>query len=308
MEFLTPALKNALIAVFSFLFISHCLVLLIANIKKGKDFSNLKLRMKSWWVILSFLLLIFLTNKLIALITIGIMSALSLKEFLSFINFEKEDKSIILWMYLSIPLQIYFLYSDWMIMFYLFVPLYMFLILPLRRMFTGRVENFIKVTSAAQWGILLNVYALGYLGAFLFIKTDTIKGAELLLFLLLINTLNDAFQYIWGKLFGKNKIVPKISPNKTWEGFIGGMITTVLLSVTIAPYLTPMDLKFSILAGLLISVFGFFGDVVLSAVKRDAKVKDSSNLIPGHGGILDRVDSLTYTAPLFFHFICYFFL
>ena len=126
-----------------------------------------------------------------------------------------------------------------------------------------------------------------------------------MLFLLIVNALNDASQYVWGKLFGKKPIVPNISPHKTWAGFIGGVATTTVLASILGPILTPMSIKVSICAGLLIGIFGFIGDVVLSAVKRDVGVKDSSNLIPGHGGILDRVDSLTYTAPIFFHFICY---
>jgi len=300
-------------AVVIFLAIFHIIVLVLSAIKKESDFSNLKLRMRSWWIMLIFLSFVILANKSIGLIFVGIICFLALKEYFSFIHFEPSDRTILFWAYLSIPLQIYFLYTNWLVMFYLFIPLYMFLILPLRRIFMGEIHNFIKVNALIQWGVLLNVYTLGYLGAFLILPLEGIPfpndicGAQILLCLLVLNSLNDASQYIWGKLFGKKPIVPTISPHKTWAGFIGGVITTTILSSIITPILTPMNIFHSMILGMLIGIFGFFGDVVLSAVKRDVGVKDSSNLIPGHGGILDRVDSLTYTAPIFFHFFCYFY-
>ena len=96
-----------------------------------------------------------------------------------------------------------------------------------------------------------------------------------------------------------------MSPNKTFEGLVGGVATTVVLAVVLAPWLTPFTRYESVAAGLLIGVFGFIGDVTISAIKRDIGVKDSGTLLPGHGGILDRLDSLTCTAPLFFHFVRY---
>src|SRR5699024_9385028 len=118
---------------------------------------------------------------------------------------------------------------------------------------------------------------------------------------------NDVAQFIWGKTFGKRKIVPKVSPNKTWAGLIGGINTTMALSLLLAPLLTPMNLSSMLFSGFLIGLTGFIGDVNISSLKRDLDIKDTGQTIPGHGGILDRVDSLTYTAPLFFHFIRYFY-
>lgn len=128
-------------------------------------------------------------------------------------------------------------------------------------------------------------------------------GLGLLLFLVILTELNDVAQYLWGKAIGKRRVLPNISPGKTWGGLIGGVLTTVSLSVAVAPWLTPLRGYETIGAGLLIGIFGFIGDATISAVKRDLNVKDSGNLLPGHGGILDRVDSLTYTAPLFFYYL-----
>ncbi len=119
---------------------------------------------------------------------------------------------------------------------------------------------------------------------------------------------NDVAQYFWGKSFGNRRVAPKVSPGKTWAGLLGGIATTTLLAATLGPMLTLLDWQHGIVVGLIIGVGGFLGDLSLSAVKRDLGVKDTGSMLPGHGGILDRVDSLTYTAPLFFHFIyyCYF--
>ena len=91
----------------------------------------------------------------------------------------------------------------------------------------------------------------------------------------------------------------------TWEGFVGGVITTSVISAILAPYLTPLTIYQGIFAGFALSIAGFLGDVIMSAIKRDLGVKDTGTLLPGHGGILDRLDSLIFTAPLFFHYVVY---
>jgi phosphatidate cytidylyltransferase len=125
----------------------------------------------------------------------------------------------------------------------------------------------------------------------------------LLLFLVLLTELNDIFQYLWGKSFGHLKIAPHVSPKKTWAGLFGGVGTTTLLAAVVGPWLTFMDWQHALVAGLIIGIAGFAGDLSISAIKRDLGVKDSGTALPGHGGILDRIDSLTYTAPLFFHYV-----
>lgn len=152
---------------------------------------------------------------------------------------------------------------------------------------------------------MLTVFGLSH-AAFLLALPQNISpagGLGLLLYLVILTELNDVAQYLWGKAIGKRKVLPNISPGKTWGGLIGGVLTTVLLSVAVAPWLTPLRGYETIGAGLLIGIFGFIGDMTISAVKRDLNVKDSGNLLPGHGGILDRVDSLIYTAPLFFYYL-----
>lgn len=125
----------------------------------------------------------------------------------------------------------------------------------------------------------------------------------LLIYLVFLTEFNDVAQYIWGNSFGKRKISPTVSPNKTVAGFLGGVLTTTALAVILAPFLTPLVQYEAVGAGLLIGLSGFVGEVTISALKRDIGVQDSGSLLPSHGGILDRLDSLTYTAPLFFHYV-----
>ncbi len=130
-------------------------------------------------------------------------------------------------------------------------------------------------------------------------------GIGLLLLLILLTQFNDIAQFCWGKTVGHSKVAPKVSPGKTWGGLLGGVATTVCMSCLLGPWLTFMDLPRSAIIGFIVGVSGFFGDLSISALKRDLAVKDSGFALPGHGGILDRVDSLTFAAPLYFHFIFY---
>lgn len=110
-----------------------------------------------------------------------------------------------------------------------------------------------------------------------------------------------------GQIFGKHKISPTVSPNKTVEGFLGGLGTTVFLATLLGPAMTMFDYPRTAIAGLIIGVTGLLGDLNISALKRDLGVKDAGATLPGHGGVLDRIDSLIFTAPVFFHFVrfCY---
>lgn len=288
------------------------LLTLIANIvgviKKKADLSNFKQRMKSFWMIVILFTVAFAWNKITALIFLAFISYLALKEYLSLITTRRADRRVLLWAYLAIPIQLYLIYTNWLVMFYLFVPLYMFLLIPVRMVTIGENEGFLKACGTIHWGLMTTVYALGYLMMYLALPVDKNPvggGVGLLLFVLFITVFNDFAQFVWGKSIGQHKIIPKVSPNKTWEGFVGGVITTSILAAILAPYLTPLTIHQGVFAGFALSIAGFLGDVIMSAIKRDLGVKDSGTLLPGHGGILDRLDSLIFTAPLFFHYVVY---
>jgi len=216
----------------------------------------------------------------------------------------------LLFAYLAIPIQYYWAAIDWYNMFLVFVPVWLFLFFPALMALRGETRGFLSAVGTLSWGLMLTVFCLSHMAMLLVsgeVHNPVAGGVGLLFFLVVLTQFNDVAQYTWGKLLGRHKVTPQVSPKKTWEGLVGGVLTTVALAAVIGPYLTPMDVLWSALAGLVLGVAGFLGDITISGMKRDLGVKDTGGLIPGHGGILDRVDSLTYAAPAFFHFFRYFF-
>lgn len=282
-----------------------CATLIIKLLPYKEEFNA---RLRSWWWMAGIFILAMLMDPMISLIMIGFLSFLAFKEYLSLIPTRRADRRVLLWAYLAIPLQYYWVSIAWYGVFIIFIPVYMFLFLPIRMLLIGETQGFLKAAGTLHWGLMTTVFCLSH-AAFLLVLPNEVNpiagSAGLLLFLIFLTEFNDVLQYVWGKLLGKHQIISKVSPNKTWEGFLGGLITTTLLATLLAPWLTPLTFWQSIFFGALIATAGFFGDVTISALKRDLGIKDSGNILPGHGGILDRVDSLTYTAPLFFHGLFY---
>lgn len=298
---------NAMFGVVLVLVISTLIYLYKQNSNKEVDYTELKLRIKSWWWMIAIVFISLSISLNTAIIFFAFLSFLALKEFLSIISIRHVDRRAIFWVYLSIPLQYYWVSIEWYGMFIIFIPIFLFLFIPIRLVIIGETDGFINSASVIHWSAMLTVFSISHIAYLLTlpVQNDLAGSIGPVLFLLFMTQFNDVSQYVFGKLFGKNKIIPKVSPNKTWEGFLGGVVTVTLISGLIAPYLTSLDMLYGFLAGFLISVFGFFGDVVISSLKRDIKIKDTGTLIPGHGGILDRLDSLLYTAPIFFHFLYY---
>lgn len=280
-------------------------------LRRGRDqLTEVRLRIRSWWVIVVLFTVSILLPIKAALGFFAFVSFLALKEYLSIIPTRRADRRVLFWAYLAIPIQFVWIGVEWYNMFLVFIPIYMFLWVPMSMVLIGQTEGFLRAAGTLNWGLMICVFGLSHLAYLLVIPPDVnpqAGGAGMLLFLVLLTQANDIAQFLWGKSLGRHKIIPSVSPNKTWEGFLGGVVTTIVLSLLLAPVLTPFSYLLACGAGILIGIGGFLGDVTISAVKRDLKIKDSGTLLPGHGGILDRVDSLTYTAPVFFHFFKFFY-
>ena len=190
--------------------------------------------------------------------------------------------------------------------FVLFIPVGSLAILALVQIFQGKTAGYILTTGEIFWGMMVVFYGMSH-AAYIFIHPAFASGpagpAGWFLYLLILTEGNDIFQAIIGRAIRSNKrhlITPTVSPKKTWEGFFGGAAMTIMLACVLAPWLTTLDeLQGALLVGVVIAVAGFFGDINMSGIKRDSGVKDSSQLLPGMGGLLDRIDSLTFTAPAF---------
>jgi len=275
--------------------------------QEDKNRNELIQRVKSWWIIVGLFSLALVMGTSASIWLFAFVSYLALKEFLTIIPTRRSDRRPLFWAYLAIPLQYYWVSMGWYGMFIIFIPVYMFLLIPLRKVLIGETDDFLRSVGTIHWGLMATVFSLSHAAYLLALpeSQNATAGPGLLLFLILLTQLNDIFQYLWGKSLGQTKIMPTVSPGKTWAGVIGGVFSTTLVSVLLAPWLTPFNTTEAIFAGAIIGLFGFFGDVTISAIKRDIGVKDCGSLLPGHGGILDRVDSLTYTAPLFFHYLYY---
>lgn len=297
----------SMIAVLIVLVLASSIRLLLQKCKPEKDYTELRQRIQSWWWMIALVFAFLLIGTNASIIFFGFISFLALKEFLSIVPTRQVDRRVVFWAYLAIPIQYYWVSIGWYGMFIIFIPVYVFLFFPVRMILIGETSGFIRSAGILNWATMLTVFCISHLAYLLVLEPKNADAGSigLVLFLLFMTQCNDVCQYIWGKMLGRHKIIPKVSPNKTWEGFLGGLASITLLSGILAPLLTPLTFSYGLVAGIIISTCGFFGDVVISAVKRDLQIKDSGSLIPGHGGILDRLDSLIYTAPLFFHFVYY---
>jgi phosphatidate cytidylyltransferase len=134
---------------------------------------------------------------------------------------------------------------------------------------------------------------------------DVGRNARLLFFFILMVQLSDALQYAWAQMPSKHVIVPSIHPSKTWEGLLGGAGSVTLIGAALWWAIPPFPYWFAGGMSLVIALMGFAGALTLSAIKRDRGVKDYGTLVEGHGGILDRIDSVCFAAPVFYHFVRY---
>lgn len=278
------------------------------KVKPKANLIELKQRTNSWWMIFSIFTVTLFINRTVAVIGLAYLSFIALRELTSSLDLRNSDRRMLLWCYISIPIQFYFAHESNYGMFIIFIPVIIFLILPFRAVITGDTVDVTRSFSIIQWSLMLTVFSISHI-AYLLNKAPlenfSAGNGGLLLYLVFLTQFNDVLQFIWGKSFGKRKILPKVSPNKTWEGFIGGILSTTAIGYFLK-FLTPLTGTQALITAFLIGVTGFCGDVVVSSIKRDYQLKDMGNTIPGHGGIMDRIDSLTYTSLVYMHLIHYF--
>jgi len=304
-HFLATPVHVAITAIYALLIFASVISFTLRKLQPGEAHTELSRRVKSWWWMITVFTVAILTDRVLSTVFLGFMSFLALKEYLSLVPTRRVDRAILLYAYLAIPVQFYLAHIGSFGLFMTFIPVWMFLFMPARITLAGYTEGFLRAVGTVSWGMMITAFSLSHTAMLLTFGVKLGYAAGPLLFLVALTELNDVAQFTFGRLFGRHKIIPRVSPKKTWEGFVGGLITTAAVAAFVGPYLTPMPMLWSAGAGAIIAGTGFLGDVTISACKRDLGVKDASSLIPGHGGILDRVDSLIYSAPVFYHLLHY---
>lgn len=268
---------------------------------------NLNARIKAWWVMVILIGIAFIAGRAGVLILFAFCSFAALREFVTLINTRRADHwALASAFFIVLPIQYYLLWAEEYGIFAIFIPVYAFLLMPIISVLRGDTERFLLRIAEVQWALMICVFCASHVPALLTLTIPGYEGRNVLLiaFLVIVVQLSDVLQYVWGKLFGRTKIAPNLSPSKTVEGFVGGVISATLIGASLW-WITPFTpLQAGVLA-FIITLMGFFGGLVMSAVKRDRGVKDWGNLIEGHGGLIDRLDSVVFSAPIFFHIVRY---
>ena len=270
---------------------------------------NVNTRIRAWWVMAGVFALTLAVGFTGSILLFGVVSFLALREFVNFVPTQRGDHRPLMWpFFVVLPLQYALVWIGWYGLFTILIPVYVSIFLALRAVIGGDTERFLERAAVTQWGLTICVYFVSCVPAMLTLRIPGFEGqnARLLFFLVFVVQLSDVLQYVWGKTIGHRPLAPSISPHKTWEGLVGGLVCATAAGTALW-WATPFSPFEAAALACTIGVMGCAGGLIMSAIKRDRGVKDFGMLIPGHGGMLDRIDSLCFAAPVFFHLTRYFF-
>jgi phosphatidate cytidylyltransferase len=269
---------------------------------------NLVARINAWWAMFLIVGTALLLGRVATIVVFALLSFWALREFVTITRSRPEDHRALLYVFFVIlPAQYLLVGFDWYGFFAVMIPVYAFLFVPARMVLAGQTEDFLERAASVQWGLMTCVYCVSYVPALFMLDASEVGGgyaahALLLLWLVVVVQISDVCQYVCGKLLGRRQVAPTVSPNKTWEGLLGGGTLAVAIGSALW-WATPFSpLEAAGFAAVLVAA-GFLGGLVSSAIKRDRGIKDFGTLISGHGGVLDRLDSLIFAAPVFFHLV-----
>ena len=189
---------------------------------------NLNARIKAWWAMIALIGGAIWIGKGGVIALFAFISFQSLREFVSLTHTRRGDHRALLWsFFVFLPLQYWLIATDWYGLFSILIPVYAFLLLPISSSLGADTQRFLERAAKVQWGLMICVYCLSHVPALLTLDIAGYTGRNALLVVFLVLTVqsSDVFQYVWGKTLGRRKIAPLVSPNKTWEGFVGGILT-----------------------------------------------------------------------------------
>ncbi|HEY2019348.1 MAG TPA: phosphatidate cytidylyltransferase [Bryobacteraceae bacterium] len=267
--------------------------------------ANMNLRIAAWWVLCGAMGLALFLGEAAVLALFALFSLLAMREFLALLAGEANRRNALFWsVVLFVPLQYWLVWNRWMGAFAIVIPVCAFLLIPVQRLAAGGTAHFLEHTAKTYWGLAVCTYCLSYAPALLALEIPGYQGRNgtLLFYFLLVIEAGDVLQYCWGKLLGRTPLAPEISPRKTWEGLLGGAASATAVGAALsgATPFSPWDAAAVCAA---ITLAGVAGGLTMSAIKRDSGTKDYGTLVAGHGGVLDRIDSLCFSAPVFFYLV-----
>ena len=268
---------------------------------------NLNARIKAWWVMVTLMALALIWGRTGAVLLFAVCSFAALREFVTLMNTHRGDhRALALSFFAVLPVQYVLIWMPWYGLYSIFIPVYAFLLLPIAAVLAGHTERFLTRVAEVQWALMICVFCVSHVPALLTLEIPGYEGRNVLLiaFLVVVVQSSDVMQYVWGKLIGRTPIAPRLSPSKTVEGFMGGAASAMAIGACLA-WMTPFSALQAAGLSLVIVLMGFLGGLVMSAIKRDRQVKDWGHLIAGHGGFIDRLDSVIFSAPVFFHLTRY---
>ena len=270
--------------------------------------ANMNARIRAWWVMALLFVVGVTTGRIGSVLLFSLISFLALREFVTLAPTRAGDHRALFWCFFVVtPVQYYLIWIGWYGLFSILIPVWISIFIAVRAAVAGDTQSFLERTATTQWGLMVCVYFVSYVPALLMLQIPDYErqNAKLMFFLVLVVQLSDVLQYVWGKCIGRHPVAPSISPNKTWEGLIGGVVCATFVGAGIW-WATPFGPAEAAFTALVITIMGFAGGLIMSAIKRDRGVKDYGVLIEGHGGVLDRIDSLCFAAPVFFHLTRFF--
>ncbi len=269
--------------------------------------ANLNDRIRSWWIMIVLMGIALIFGMAGTTLLFAFCSFAALREVITISETRRGDHwAVVASFFVVLPLQYYLIYTQWVGLYTILIPVYGFLLIPIIAVLRGDTGDFLTRISGVQWSLMICVYCISHVPALLSLDIPGYEGRNVMLiaFLIIVVQASDVAQYIWGKLFGRTKIAPNVSPSKTVEGLIGGALSAVVIGAALS-WITPFSPWQAGALSFVIVLLGFLGGLVMSAIKRDRGVKDWGDLIAGHGGVTDRLDSVIFSAPIFFHLVRY---
>ncbi|MBT8327468.1 MAG: CDP-archaeol synthase [Bacteroidia bacterium] len=299
-------LRITFLLIFLVLSACHLAIVFYQKVAKSDLSKELLLRTHTWWKIAIGVFVVTALPSIYGTVLVAFISYSALREMLSISPLRASDRMAMVLCYLSVPVQFYIVHQGYYNSFLIFIPIIIFIGIPTILVFVGNTKGIGRSMSLIPTILILTVFMPSHLLMIFHLENPDLEvtGSMMVMFVILLVAFNDIFQFTWGKLLGTKKILPQISTNKTWEGLIFGLITTASFAYFLK-MLTTFTGYQAFFVGLLVGFCGFIGDAILSAIKRDLKIKDTGSMVPGHGGIMDRLDSLIIAVPVYYHLLKY---